>query len=97
MGAVHPPAGARESWSFLPLTDKERQQYLERIHDWNPTRFDAGAWMDFFERAGFKAFAITTKHHEGFSLWDTRTRVTRRPRYDGPDGPVIENCDAPTA
>lgn len=85
--------GARESWSFLPLTDKERQQYLERIHDWNPTRFDAGAWMDFFERAGFKAFAITTKHHEGFSLWDTRTRVTRRPRYDGPDGPVIEDCD----
>lgn len=85
---------ARESWSFLPLPDPERQKYVESIKDWNPTAFDAEQWMQFFDRAGFKTFAITTKHHEGFSLWDTQTRVLRRPNYvKDPRGPVIEQCD----
>jgi alpha-L-fucosidase len=49
--------------------------------------------MKFFQKAGFRTFAITTKHHEGFSLWDTKTRVVRRPNYLAPGGPVIEECD----
>src|SRR5581483_11532824 len=86
--------GARESWSFLPLSDPERQKYLESYKNWNPTGFNADEWMQFFNRAGFRAFTITTKHHEGFSLWDTQTRVLRRPNYTkDPRGPVIETCD----
>jgi alpha-L-fucosidase len=85
---------ARESWSFLPLSDAERQRYIESVKDWNPTAFNAEQWMQFFDRAGFRTFAITTKHHEGFSLWDTHTRVLRRPNYvKDPRGPVIEDCD----
>ena len=82
---------ARESWSFLPLSDAERQKYLESSQEWNPRGFNADEWMQFFERAGFRTFAITTKHHEGFSLWDTKTRVVRRANYA--HGPAIEPCD----
>jgi alpha-L-fucosidase len=82
---------ARESWTFLGLTDAERQKYLASSREWNPTGFDAEQWMAFFERAGFRCFAMTTKHHEGFSLWDTKTRVVRRATYA--NGPAIEPCN----
>jgi alpha-L-fucosidase len=84
---------ARESWTFLELSDVERQRYFASAQQWNPTAFDAEGWMKFFERAGFRTFAITTKHHEGFSLWDTHTRVVRRSNFTLPGGPGIEPCD----
>lgn len=84
---------ARESWTFLELPDEERQKWLESYRSWNPQGFNATAWMQFFQRAGFECFAITTKHHEGFSLWDTKTRVKQRPNFSVPGKPTIENCD----
>lgn len=84
---------SRESWTFLELSDVERQRYLASAQQWNPTAFNAEEWMQFFERAGFRTFAITTKHHEGFSLWDTRTHVVRRSNFILPGGPGIEPCD----
>ncbi|RXK55906.1 hypothetical protein ESB00_08505 [Oleiharenicola lentus] len=84
---------ARESWTFLEQSDEERQKWLESHQHWNPTKFDANGWMEFFQRAGFQCFAITTKHHEGFSLWDTKTRVKQRPNFSIPGKPFIEDCD----
>ncbi len=37
----------------------------------NPVKFDAGAWADMAREAGMRYVVITTKHHEGFSLFDT--------------------------
>ena len=50
---------------------------------WNPAQFDVGAWMDLFRDAGMRMFAFTTKHHEGFSMFDTKTRVRHLARQDG--------------
>lgn len=33
--------------------------------------FDAEAWMQLFKDAGAKYFFITSKHHDGYCLWDT--------------------------
>ncbi|MCL2707892.1 MAG: alpha-L-fucosidase [Defluviitaleaceae bacterium] len=82
-----------ESWAFLNLSDGERQEYQQAYKQFDPVRFDADEWMDFFVRAGFKCFAITTKHHDGFSLFKTNTRVKRRVNWTAPVGPAIENCD----
>jgi alpha-L-fucosidase len=84
---------ARESWTFLELPDAERQKWLESYKQWNPQQFRADDWMTFFKRSGFQCFAITTKHHEGFSLWDTQTRVKQRPNFSIPGKPFIEDCD----
>jgi alpha-L-fucosidase len=54
--------------------------------------FDAEEWMQFFEKSGFKCFAFTTKHHEGFSMFDTQARVKRRVKW-APGKPKIEDCD----
>jgi alpha-L-fucosidase len=84
---------SRESWNFLLMNYQERQKYIDLYKTWNPVGFNADEWMQFFQRAGFNTFAITTKHHEGFSLWDTKTRVVRRANYLAPGGLKIEECD----
>jgi alpha-L-fucosidase len=83
----------RESWPFLQMSNRKKQDYQQLYQRFNPTAFSADRWMEFFQRVGLKCFAITTKHHEGFSLWDTRTRVTQRVNYSAPNGPSIEACD----
>ncbi len=84
---------SRESWNFLAMNYEERQKYIDLYKTWNPQGFNADEWMQFFQRAGFNTFAITTKHHEGFSLWDTKARVVRRANYLAPGGLKIEECD----
>ena len=80
-----------ESWPFLDLSYAERARYNELYKGWNPTGFDADAWTSLFADNGMRMFAFTTKHHEGFSMFDTRTRVRQRIRWDAPGGPALEN------
>ncbi len=82
-----------ESWPFLDLSFAERQKYNELYKTWNPAGFDADTWMNIFSESGMKMFAFTSKHHEGFSMSDTRTRVKNRANWMAPGGPRIESCD----
>ncbi len=82
-----------ESWPFLKMDYKRRQEYVDLSQKFNPQGFSADAWMGLFESVGMKCMAFTTKHHEGFSLFDTKTRVKRRVQWDEEGGPVIEDCD----
>ncbi len=38
----------------------------------NPVKFDAKEWADLARDAGMKYVVITTKHHDGFALWDSK-------------------------
>jgi alpha-L-fucosidase len=38
----------------------------------NPTEFDAKAWVQMAKDAGMKYITITSKHHDGFALWDSK-------------------------
>ena len=82
-----------ESWPFLEMSLEERQAYQDLYKSWYPAGFDADEWVDFFAESGAKMFAFTTKHHDGFSMYDTKTRIRRRPNWLAPGGPVIEDCD----
>ena len=82
-----------ESWPFLEMSLVDRQTYNSLYKTWNPAGFDATAWMDIFAQSGMKMFTFTTKHHEGFSMFATRTRVTNRTNWTAPQGPRIESCD----
>jgi alpha-L-fucosidase len=82
-----------ESWPFLTMSIADRAAYNELYKTWNPDRFDAEQWMSFFDESGCKMFAFTTKHHEGFSMFDTKTRVKQRVNWAAPGWPAIEDCD----
>ncbi len=87
------PLDGPESWPFLKMTPEQRQVYQQLYHQFNPVNFRAEDWMDLFSRVGLKCLAFTAKHHEGFSLFDTRTRVRRRVNWTAPGGPQIETCN----
>lgn len=46
-------------------------EYGALAGEFNPTRFDARAWVDVARRAGMKYVVFTTKHHDGFSMYDS--------------------------
>ena len=48
-----------------------REHYRKLIRDFNPVRFDPDAWLDLAQAAGMEYLCVTTKHHDGFCLWDT--------------------------
>lgn len=84
-----------ESWPFLPMSFDDRQKYNDLYKTWNPAGFDADAWVDAFRESGMRMFTFTTKHHEGFSMFDTQTRVKNRANWNAAGGPKMEACDLP--
>lgn len=82
-----------ESWPYLPMSFEDRQAYMSLYKTWNPAGFDADAWMDIFKESGMRMFAFTSKHHEGFSMFDTKTRVKTRANWTAAAGPGLESCD----
>ena len=38
----------------------------------NPTNFNAEAWVSLAQQAGMKYLVITAKHHDGFAMWPTK-------------------------
>jgi alpha-L-fucosidase len=47
------------------------ETYKQRMARFNPTRFNAEEWADLMVEAGMKFLLITSKHHDGFCLWDS--------------------------
>ncbi|MGD0500997.1 MAG: alpha-L-fucosidase [Bryobacteraceae bacterium] len=82
-----------ESWPFLAMSREDRQRYQSMYQTWNPRGFNADEWMDLFATCGMKMFAFTAKHHEGFCMFDTHTRVRSRTNWTAPGGPKMEACD----
>lgn len=50
----------------------DRADYLPLIDQFNPKQFDPNRWLDLMQEAGMKYLTFTTKHHDGFCLWDTK-------------------------
>lgn len=62
-------------WQFKPGTPNiEVKQMYSRLHKgFFPIRFDPNEWADIAYGAGFRYLCFTTKHHDGFCMWDTKT------------------------
>lgn len=62
--------GGGSEWAYynnrVPL-----EAYRLRMDRFNPVRFDAEEWADLMVEAGQRFLLITSKHHDGFCLWDT--------------------------
>lgn len=61
---------ARHEW----VQNRERiraEDYRTYFDHFYPDLYDPGAWLDEAVRAGMRYTVLTTKHHEGFCLWDS--------------------------
>jgi len=70
--------GARHEW----LKNKERMDsatYEKYFRHFDPDLYDPRLWARAAAGAGMKYFVVTTKHHEGFCLWDTKLTDYKAP------------------
>lgn len=60
--------------------------YEDLADSWRPESFDPAGWMSLFADCGARYVIPTTKHHDGFCLWNTATTgfnsAARGPRRD---------------
>lgn len=49
-----------------------KDEYAKAADAFYPHRFNAKEWIDAIKGAGAKYICFTTRHHDGFSMWDTR-------------------------
>lgn len=83
---------ARHEWikNHERISDEDYQRYFDHF---NPDLYDPKAWARKARDAGMKYFVITTKHHEGFCLWDSKYtdyKVTNTPYGKDLLKPMVE-------
>jgi len=47
------------------------KNYTRLMDFFNPTGFDAHQWVSMAKNAGMKYITLITRHHDGFSMWNT--------------------------
>ncbi len=62
-----------EPWCARHLEDdgENTRRYAALKETFHPVRFDPDAWADAARAAGLRDVVFTTKHHDGFCMWDT--------------------------
>lgn len=62
----------------------------------NPTEFDAKEWVSIAKTAGMKYITITTRHHDGFSMFNTKQSdwniIKRSPYQKDPIKLLADEC-----
>lgn len=61
----------RGEWVFSDEQIKP-EVYETYFKEWNPVHYDAKEWARVAKNAGMKYAVLTTKHHEGFCLFDSQ-------------------------
>jgi len=72
--------GTVESWPFNQPPEKieaeekciPRDEYYSQMPRFAASNYDPAKWAEVFRQAGAKYAIITTKHHDGFALWDSQ-------------------------
>jgi alpha-L-fucosidase len=75
----------------IPLAD-----YAKIADVFNPTNFSADEWAGIANNAGMKYMVITSKHHDGFAMFDSASSdfniVKRTPWHRDPIKELAEAC-----
>ena len=63
--------GIDESWSFyngyIPY-----DEYMKQLNGFTASSYDPEAWVRLIRQSGAGYAVLTTKHHDGVALWDTK-------------------------
>lgn len=62
---------AQGEW-YMTNANLSKDEYAKAADAFYPHRFDAKAWVSAIKAAGAKYICFTTRHHDGFSMWNTQ-------------------------
>ena len=95
--------GIIESWSICSEDWIERDSnssyadykkwYWGLSKDFNPVKFDPDSWAAVARDAGMRYVVFTTKHHDGFNMFDTKQsdfKISNGPFKDNPKADVAK-------
>ena len=63
--------GIPESWSFKN-NQISYEDYMKQLQGFTAKKYDPQQWVKLFKEAGAKYAVLTSKHHDGVALWDTK-------------------------
>ena len=63
--------GISESWAFYN-GQISHNEYMKQIEGFTAKNYNPDYWAKLIKESGAKYSVITSKHHEGFALWDTK-------------------------
>lgn len=63
--------GLSESWSFFN-NYISHENYLKQLNGFTAEKYQPQEWVKLIAEAGAKYAVITSKHHDGISLWDSK-------------------------
>lgn len=63
--------GIDESWSFYNGYISH-DDYMKQLNGFNATNYNPAEWALLIKESGAKYAVLTTKHHDGVALWDTK-------------------------
>ncbi len=101
---LYAEAGIIESWSLCSEEWISRDSssdyaeykkwYWDLSKKFNPVKFNPGQWAQAAEDAGMRYLVFTTKHHDGFNMFDTRQtdfKITNGPFGKNPQANVARH------
>jgi len=65
--------GVDESWSFYNKKISWKD-YMRQLSGFTAKKYDPQYWADLIKESGARYAVITTKHHDGVALWNTKQR-----------------------
>ena len=79
---------------FQPIVQTSPEKMFKRAENFNPTNYDPYDWMKAASAAGFRYAVLTTRHHDGYFLGDSKFGDWHAGHYMGRDliAPYVDAC-----
>lgn len=78
---LHQPDSLTQAWQDKTYGPDFKYEQFAPMYNQAMQGWDPGDWASLFKKAGARYVVLTTKHHEGFCLWDSGHANPNRPEY----------------
>lgn len=85
----HPQADSSDFYDYRLRTYGSAWAYDDSFADFTASNYDPKAWVNLIADAGAQYFVITSKHHDGFALFDAGATSNRSALHYGPQRDVL--------
>ncbi|KAI0018924.1 glycoside hydrolase family 29 protein [Xylariomycetidae sp. FL0641] len=93
----HPQADPSDFYDYRLRTYGPEWAYDDTFRDFTASAWDPKAWVDLFADAGATYFVLTSKHHDGFALFDAGPTSNRTSLHHGPRRDLVGELFAAAA